>query len=90
MITKWFLSNERELFFYSLLHFARLESPAWGNDEVRWSGGGEAFDMDVFSETGDKLGNQRGVFVDVHRKEIFGMPGIFLSNDSTLENLKLV
>ena len=46
--------------------------------------------MDAFSEAGDKLGNQRSVFVDVHRKEIFGMIGIFLSNESTLENLKLV
>ena len=46
--------------------------------------------MDVFSEAGDKLGNQSSVFVDVHRKEIFGMIGIFLSNDSAFENLKLV
>ena len=66
MIPKWFLSNERKLFFYSLLHFARLESPAWCNYEVGGSGGGEAFDMDVFSEAGDKLGNQSCVFVDVH------------------------
>ena len=90
VIPKCFLSNERKLFFYSLLHFARFESPAWCNDEVGWGGGGKAFDMDIFSEAGDKLGNQRSVFVDVHRKEIFGMLGIFLSTDSSFENLKRV